>query len=84
MKTMGKGGLQNASLALRYVLNHDIDVAIVGMHKLSELEQNVAIANNLQPLSFEEKKQLQEIVEKIIKTGALSNSGAVLTTSGFV
>ena len=77
MKTLGKGGLQNVSQALRYVWNHDIDTAIVGMNKLSEVEENVATANNFQPLTEEEERQLETIAEEIVKANRLSSSGAV-------
>lgn len=77
MKTLGKGGLSNVSQALRYVWNHDIDTAIVGMNKLSEVEENVSTANNFHPLTKEEESQLQKIAEDIIKTNRLSSSGAV-------
>lgn len=77
MKTLGKGGLPRASQALRYVWNHDIDTAIVGMNQLSEVEENVATANNLQLLTKEEESQLQKIAEDIIKANRLSSSGAV-------
>jgi predicted aldo/keto reductase-like oxidoreductase len=78
MKTLGKGGLSNASQALRYVLNQDIDTAIVGMNKNSEVEQNVAIAENLHPLSEEEKQSLQQRATEIITANRLSSSGAVI------
>jgi predicted aldo/keto reductase-like oxidoreductase len=77
MKTLGKGGLPNASQALRYVWSNDVHTAIVGMDKLSEVEQNVATASNLQPLTDEEVRQLQNMADKIIKERRLSSSGAV-------
>jgi predicted aldo/keto reductase-like oxidoreductase len=78
MKTLGKGGLSNVSQALRYVLNQDIDTAIVGMNKKTEVEENVATAENLHPLTEEEKHSLQRRAEEIIKANRLSSSGAVL------
>jgi predicted aldo/keto reductase-like oxidoreductase len=78
MKTLGKGGLSNVSQALRYVLNQDIDTAIVGMNKKTEVEENVSTAENLHPLTEEEKHSLQQRAAEIIKANRLSSSGAVL------
>ncbi len=77
MKTLGKGGLPHVPQALRYVWNHSVHTAIVGMNKLSEVEENVATANNFQPLTKEEENQLQKIAEEVIKANRLSSSGAV-------
>ena len=77
MKTLGKGGLSNVSQALRYVWNQDIDTAIVGMNKKTEVEQNVATAENLYPLTEEEKHSLQQRASEIIKANRLSSSGAI-------
>jgi predicted aldo/keto reductase-like oxidoreductase len=78
MKTLGKGGLSNVSQALRYVWNQDIDTAIVGMNKKTEVEQNVATAEDLHPLTEEEKQSLQQKAAEIIKANRLSSSGAVI------
>jgi predicted aldo/keto reductase-like oxidoreductase len=78
MKTLGKGGLSNVSQALQYVLNQDIDTAIVGMNKKTEVEENVSTAENLHPLTEEEKHSLQQRAAEIIKANRLSSSGAVL------
>ncbi|UCD73650.1 MAG: aldo/keto reductase [Candidatus Bathyarchaeota archaeon] len=77
MKTLGKGGLTNPSQALRYVWNHNIDTAIVGMNRLTEVEENVAVAKNPRALTEEEKEELREKAEDIVKTGRLSGSGSV-------
>ncbi len=77
MKTLGKGGLTDSSQALRYVWNHDVDTAIVGMNSLSEVEENAAIAQNPRPLTQEEKEELRRKAEDIVKTGRLSGSGSV-------
>ena len=77
MKTLGKGGLPDLSQALRYVWNHDVDTAIVGMKRVSEVEENVAAANSLQPLTEKEKEELQKIAEEIIKANHLSATGSV-------
>lgn len=77
MKALGKGGLRNSSQALRYVWNHDVDTAIVGMSKLYEVEENVAAANNLMPLANNEREELRKMAEKIVKAGRLSSFGSV-------
>jgi hypothetical protein len=79
MKTLGRGGLPNASQALRYVWNHYVDTAIVGMNKLSEVEENVVTADNPQPLTEEEDRQLRTMAEEVIKGNGLSSSGAVFS-----
>jgi len=81
MKTLGRGGLPNASQALRYVWNHDVDTAIVGMNRLSELEENITTANDPQPLSEAEERTLQKIAAEIVNEGRLSSSGAVSGTT---
>jgi predicted aldo/keto reductase-like oxidoreductase len=77
MKTLGKGGLPNPSMALRYVLNHDIDTAIVGMNKISEVDENISVANNPVQPSREELEKLKIWAEEIIRDDRLSSSGAV-------
>jgi len=84
MKTQGKGGLTNASQALRYVWNHDVDTAIVGMSKLTELEENVATAHNPRPLTEDEKRELQRIADEIIRTNRLSSSGEATPPSPWI
>lgn len=77
MKTLGKGGLSNVHEALTYVWNHGVDAAIVGMNTLSEVEQNVAVANNLKRLTEEFEMKLRLMADKIVKSNRLSSSGAV-------
>ena len=77
MKALGKGGLRDSLQALSYVWNHDVDTAIVGMNRLSEVEENVAAANNLRPLTQKEREDLKTMAEKIVKAGRLSRFGSV-------
>ncbi len=77
MKTLGRGSLPDTGQALRYVWSHDLDTAIVGMKKISEVKQNVVAAEGFQPMTEEEKNQLRKMAEEIIRTGRLSSSGAV-------
>jgi predicted aldo/keto reductase-like oxidoreductase len=78
MKTLGKGGLQRPLEALWYVLAHDVDTAIVGMNKLSEVDENVHATNNLRHLSQEELEELEAIAEDIVTNDRLRSSGAVI------
>ncbi len=77
MKALGKGGLPDSPQALRYVWNHDVDTAIVGMSRLSEVEENVATANSPTPPTQKEEEELRRMAEEIVKAGRLSSSGSV-------
>ncbi len=60
MKTMAYGEAPEAdrSLYLRYALTRPIDVAIVGMDTVAHVEENVRIAEALEPLSDAEETAL--------------------------
>jgi len=77
MKTLGKGGLTDTSKALRYVWDYDVDTAIVGMSKISEVEENVETANKLTLLTQGEKEELRRQAKEIVESGRLSSSGMV-------
>ena len=77
MKTLGRGGLPEVEKALRYVWEHDVDTAIVGMNGISQVEQLVAIADDPKKLTIDEERQLKKIAEEIIGASRLSRSGAV-------
>ena len=77
MKVLGKGGLPKPTLSLRYVLGNEIDTAIVGMKKISEVDQNVSVASDLKPLTTGDIEELKSMAEEIINSGRLSSSGAV-------
>ncbi len=78
MKTLGKGGLTNSYQALRYVWNHDVDTAIVGMNRLSEVEENAAAADSLKESTRAEREELEKMAEEIVKSGRLTESGSVM------
>jgi len=62
MKPLGGSVLgAQADLALRYVLQHDVHVAAVGMWREAELLANVRVGENPQPLSPEEATFLDEL-----------------------
>ena len=77
MKVMGVGGIPEPPKALRYVLLGIIDTAIVGMSKLEEVEENLRIAEDPEPLTDEELKHLREISERIQIEGRLKFSGKI-------
>lgn len=55
-----------AEQALRFVLaNENVDVAIPGMMKLQEVEENARIGENLPSMTYEEKRRLIEAVEAL-------------------
>ena len=61
MKPLAGGAIENARLALRYILqNSDVTVAIPGMATLQELEQNLSAAN-ITPLLEEEQQAIQAV-----------------------
>jgi predicted aldo/keto reductase-like oxidoreductase len=77
MKTLGKGGLPHPSQALRYVWQHAVDSAIVGMATRAEVEANVAAANASRPLTADETRRLAAIAAELVAANRLSSSGAV-------
>ena len=62
MKPLAGGAIEDATLALRYVLkNPDVSVVIPGMAREEELAQNIAAANDTSPLSSQEQEKIQTI-----------------------
>lgn len=53
------GGITKMDDLLTYALSQDVDVAIVGMESLTQLEDNVRIARNFQPMSAEAQHRLE-------------------------
>lgn len=66
MKPLAGGAIENATLALRYILtNPDVTVAIPGMAAEGELAQNLAAAGDTSPLSDGEKAEMQAIRDSL-------------------
>ncbi len=62
MKPLAGGAIEDASLAMRYILQNDaVTVVIPGMAELSELEQNVKAAEDRSPLNETELSAIQQI-----------------------
>lgn len=60
MKPLAGGALRNSSLALRYVLEHDVTTAIPGMDSLEQVEINAGAGSAPLALTADEKKTLDE------------------------
>ena len=65
MKPMAGGNLEDATLALKYILsNPDCTIAIPGMGDVEEVYQNAAVADDL-VMSDAENRQCEEIVKEL-------------------
>jgi len=63
MKPMGGGRLENASLALKFLLQFPGIVPVVGVDAIWQVDEMVDIANGNLSLAEEEKRLMAEIVE---------------------
>jgi len=60
------GGAFNADLSLKYILNNPlVTTAIPGMDSIEQVIKNSSIGINLQPLTEEEKAEIEKIVKEI-------------------
>lgn len=65
MKPMAGGALTNAKLALSFILEHPVAVAIPGVDALEQVEENAAVGSVPRPLSQLEREELARIVAKL-------------------
>ena len=66
MKPLAGGAIEDAALAIRYVLqNEAVSVVIPGMATAEELVQNVAAAENTAPLTAEEEGAIAHLRETL-------------------
>lgn len=66
MKPFAGGALDNASLALRFIIeNPNITVVIPGVDKEEQVIENSEIGRSTIPLSVEEREKIKEIVEQL-------------------
>lgn len=65
MKPLGGGQIDKPDLALRYILGHDISVAIPGMDEVRHVEENLAALKNYRPLTAAEQQELKRLAEEI-------------------
>ena len=62
MKPLAGGALEDATLALRYIVNNDaVTVVIPGMAEEAEIAQNVAAVNDPSPLTADELAKIENI-----------------------
>lgn len=62
MKPLAGGAIEDATLAIRYILQNDnVTVIIPGMAGLEELAQNVEAAKNTQPLTAQEQNSIEKV-----------------------
>jgi hypothetical protein len=62
MKPMAGGALTNAKLALRFILEHPVSVAIPGVDAPEQVEENAAFGSDPRLLSEEERTELARVV----------------------
>jgi len=62
-KIFHEGGISSMKQAMSYVLTLPVSTIIVGISTLAELEENVQIAKDFEPLSPEEMKKLEELTK---------------------
>ncbi len=72
MKILGLGRLAHIyDKALRYAFSLPIDTAIIGMESMEQLQKNLAIAENYQPLSDVERLELYREVLPLVTPQSL-------------
>lgn len=66
MKPLAGGSINDASLALKYILQNDaVTTAIPGMAEITELEENVAVADNISNLNEIELEKIDKIISQL-------------------
>lgn len=71
MKVLGHGTSPNVERALRYSLGlPGVSLAIIGMDKMEQIDQNVEIAARFQPLNEQERQQLIDEVQPLVEQDA--------------
>ncbi len=68
MKPIAGGMIKSVSLHLRWILNNGIDVVIPGIDDISQIEENIAVLNNLTELNDNEIRLLNEERDTLGKT----------------
>lgn len=62
MKPLAGGAITNASLALRFIRqNPSVSVVIPGMYDVQEIDQNIAAALDVSPLSSDEQTEIETV-----------------------
>ncbi len=63
MKPLGGGAIQNAGLALRFILDYKVSSVLVGMESREQVRQNCRVEHK--PLSTEEREKLKTEIEAL-------------------
>lgn len=67
MKPLAGGALDDATLAIKYILSKEyIDVAIPGMDSIEQVQENAAVLENIQ-LTKEDEQKIEEIRQSLGK-----------------
>lgn len=66
IKSLMPGKVESsAEVALRFVMNNpNVDIALSGMGNMAMIEENAAIASNMEPLTMEEEKRIETMMEE--------------------
>jgi aryl-alcohol dehydrogenase-like predicted oxidoreductase len=71
MKVLGHGEFPDVARSLRYALGlPGVALAIIGMDQIAQIDQNVSIAAEFQPLTAEERQQLVDDVRPLVEKDA--------------
>lgn len=63
MKPFAGGALDDAKLAIKFLLNEDIDIIIPGMKDVSEVKENTSVKK--EPLSDQEKEEVERLQKEM-------------------
>jgi predicted aldo/keto reductase-like oxidoreductase len=78
MKPLGRGALTNISTALNFIWKYGVSSAIVGMCKISEVEENASVGHNLHSLTDQEKNEIETWKKNLLKTHKVDSAGAII------
>lgn len=66
MKPLAGGAIENGTLALRYIASYnEVTLIIPGMASVDEVKENMAVLNNITPLTDNELKEIQDIKDQL-------------------
>lgn len=66
----------SAEMALRYVMNNqNVNIALSGMSSMEMVEENCAVASNMEPLSFDEQARIKAMMEENSRLAELYCTG---------
>jgi predicted aldo/keto reductase-like oxidoreductase len=65
MKPLAGGALNNATSALKYILEHSVTVVIPGMQKSEEVRENAMLGHNFIGLADVEREELERVAKEL-------------------